>query len=254
MNGPRYRRLVPWVLLGLLLTIACDGAERAGGDDHASPVTVRAVLSKDPASLSLLGKTDRNAEILAVQITDSLVQYDPELNLQPRVAESWEILRGPGTRDLSPPARRTLARRPSGHRRRRRLHREQGARTGGGEPCLGSAVQGAGLRRGAGRANGAGALRRGHAGLARGLAAAAASTPPGRAPTRTCSPGVRAAPGRLRAVPLRRATGRAGDRPRGQRRLLGRPAGHRPSRAQDLPGPAHRLPGAAHRRPGRSSR
>ena len=91
MNGLRHRCLVPWMLAGLLLSIACGGAERAGGDDHASPVTVRACISKDPASLSLLGKTDRNAEILAVQITDSLVQYDPELNLQPRVAESWEL-------------------------------------------------------------------------------------------------------------------------------------------------------------------
>jgi peptide/nickel transport system substrate-binding protein len=78
----------------LLLAAACGGgAEESAGTPGtpSRPVTVRAYITKDPASLSLLGKTDRNAEILAVQISDSLVQYDPELDLQPRVAESWEV-------------------------------------------------------------------------------------------------------------------------------------------------------------------
>jgi peptide/nickel transport system substrate-binding protein len=41
--------------------------------------------------LSLLGKPDRYSELVATQVTDSLVQYDPGMRLVPRVAESWEI-------------------------------------------------------------------------------------------------------------------------------------------------------------------
>jgi peptide/nickel transport system substrate-binding protein len=70
----------------LALAGGCGGGGRSDGT-----LTVRAHLSADPASLSLIGKTDRSAEILAVQLTDSLVQYDAELNLHPRVAESWEL-------------------------------------------------------------------------------------------------------------------------------------------------------------------
>lgn len=88
MTVPESQRLAPWLLAaGVLLAPACGG----GADPAGQAVTVRAQLSDDPASLSLIGKTDRNAEILAVQITDSLVQYDAELNLLPRVAESWEL-------------------------------------------------------------------------------------------------------------------------------------------------------------------
>ena len=82
------QRVTPWLAAtALLLAVACGG----GTEPSAQPVTVRAHLAADPASLSLIGKTDRNTEILAVQITDSLVQYDPEMNLLPRVAESWEL-------------------------------------------------------------------------------------------------------------------------------------------------------------------
>jgi peptide/nickel transport system substrate-binding protein len=81
-------RIAPWLAAALLLpALACGD----GSQPPDQPVTVRAHLSTDPASLCLIGKTDRSTEILAVQISDSLVQYDPELNLLPRVAESWEI-------------------------------------------------------------------------------------------------------------------------------------------------------------------
>jgi peptide/nickel transport system substrate-binding protein len=42
----------------------------------------------------MIGKPDTNSERLAVQITDSLVQYDAQMALVPRVAESWEIADG----------------------------------------------------------------------------------------------------------------------------------------------------------------
>jgi peptide/nickel transport system substrate-binding protein len=78
------RRLLALATLGLS---AC--VDPGGGPPPAAPTAVRAALSQDPASLSLLGKWDRATEIVALQITDSLVRYDPELRLVPRVAESW---------------------------------------------------------------------------------------------------------------------------------------------------------------------
>jgi len=88
MRDSRSLRLAPWLAASLLFLAAACGSTPERSD---RPITIRAHLSDDPASLSLIGKSDRNAEIVAVQITDSLVQFDPELNLLPRVAESWEI-------------------------------------------------------------------------------------------------------------------------------------------------------------------
>jgi peptide/nickel transport system substrate-binding protein len=76
----------------LVLAVACGGeGSRRGVEPVAGPVTVRALLSHDPPSLSLIGKADRNSAILAVQLTDSLLQFDPDLTLQPRLAESYEF-------------------------------------------------------------------------------------------------------------------------------------------------------------------
>ena len=83
-------------IAGALLAVVLVGCPGPGPDDPgsaraAADNTVRALFSADPASLTLLGKMDLNTEILAVQITDSLVQYDSRLALRPRVAESWEV-------------------------------------------------------------------------------------------------------------------------------------------------------------------
>ncbi len=91
----RPRPLEPSARAGLLfLALAAlshgSGCER-GADPLGRPRTVRAQLTQAPASLSLIGKTDYNAEKVACQLTDSLVQYDPAMNLVPRVAESWEF-------------------------------------------------------------------------------------------------------------------------------------------------------------------
>jgi len=48
-------------------------------------------MGADPASLSLIGKTDFNSEILGALITDSLVKYDANLEPKPRLAESWQV-------------------------------------------------------------------------------------------------------------------------------------------------------------------
>jgi peptide/nickel transport system substrate-binding protein len=52
---------------------------------------VRVLMTNEPKSLSLIGKTDRNAEIVAAQIADGLLQYDADLSLQPALADSWEF-------------------------------------------------------------------------------------------------------------------------------------------------------------------
>jgi peptide/nickel transport system substrate-binding protein len=80
-------------LAGVLVSLSACTAEPEGGGPGAATrrQTVRVVLTQDPPSLSLLGKANQTTEILAAQITDSLVQYDEHLELQPRVARSWEI-------------------------------------------------------------------------------------------------------------------------------------------------------------------
>ena len=52
---------------------------------------VRMHISQDPASLSLIGKTDLNSEIFGIRLTDALVQYDEKLVIRPLLAESWEF-------------------------------------------------------------------------------------------------------------------------------------------------------------------
>lgn len=94
--GVRRHRGSRVAALSLILVAACgnNAAPRPGvarSEGGGLPTVVRIHLTTDPASLSLLGKTDRMTEILAVQITDGLVQYDPGLVIQPRLAESWEL-------------------------------------------------------------------------------------------------------------------------------------------------------------------
>ncbi len=79
-------RLIFVVVLTVLLGLGCTSEP-----DHVERNTVHALMSHDPPSMSLVGKTDRNSEVLARQITDSLVQYDSDMNLIPRVAESWSL-------------------------------------------------------------------------------------------------------------------------------------------------------------------
>jgi peptide/nickel transport system substrate-binding protein len=76
--------------LGFVCLLAsCSPAEAPSG--VAAERVVRMHITKDPASMSLIGKTDLNAEIFAMRLTDALVQYDDKLILQPLLAESWQL-------------------------------------------------------------------------------------------------------------------------------------------------------------------
>lgn len=88
----RVRRPLVQALLGVLtagLASCVPEGDRPAGP--AGRVVVRALMSHDPPSLSLIGKMDRNSEILAAQITDALLQYDARMQLRPRLAESYEF-------------------------------------------------------------------------------------------------------------------------------------------------------------------
>jgi len=82
--GRRIGGAAVWLTALLVLLCGCAGRDAAPRRDE-----VRAYLAADPASLSLIGKTDASAVEVASQISDSLVQYDESLELRPRVAESW---------------------------------------------------------------------------------------------------------------------------------------------------------------------
>jgi peptide/nickel transport system substrate-binding protein len=78
---------------GAGLVVAVAIALVACGKPPAPPPRrdVVAALYSDPTSLSLVGNTDQNASLLAKLVTDSLVDYGPDLRFAPRVAASWEL-------------------------------------------------------------------------------------------------------------------------------------------------------------------
>jgi ABC-type transport system substrate-binding protein len=53
--------------------------------------TLRVALSGEPASLYIPNTPDMNSDTAASQLYDPLVQLDAEGNIQPSLAESWEI-------------------------------------------------------------------------------------------------------------------------------------------------------------------
>ena len=84
---PRSRRPL---LVATMLAVSLGCVSEKAPD--VEPTTVSAYLgSASPRSLSMIAKTDRGSEIFAVQLTDSLVQYDPQMRLVPRLAERWEL-------------------------------------------------------------------------------------------------------------------------------------------------------------------
>lgn len=70
--------------------VACTPTD-SPAPSAATPRVVRMHITQDPASLSLIGKTDLNTEIVAMRVTDALVQYDEHMTLRPLLAESWNI-------------------------------------------------------------------------------------------------------------------------------------------------------------------
>ena len=84
------------VLVGLLAHCApadspSKGAGSVAGSPQAGERVVRMHITADPASLSLIGKSDLNSEIVAMRLSDALVQYDDQLVIRPLLAESWEV-------------------------------------------------------------------------------------------------------------------------------------------------------------------
>ena len=76
----------------LVLAFVCLLASCAPpGTGPQAERVVRMHITQDPASLSLIGKTDLNSEIFGMRLTDALVQYDDKLVIRPLLAESWKF-------------------------------------------------------------------------------------------------------------------------------------------------------------------
>lgn len=78
-----------WLLL-LALSLGATACRGASADGPQSG-TVRTVMTTEPSSLSLIGKSDRNSQIIASLVSDSLFKYDADLTLTPRLASSWDL-------------------------------------------------------------------------------------------------------------------------------------------------------------------
>jgi len=84
-SGRPLRLFPAWILL--VLAVACSRAPETARATRP----LRAGLQSYPASLSLIGNTDRNSEMIAALITEGLVAYDARLGVQPRLARSWDV-------------------------------------------------------------------------------------------------------------------------------------------------------------------
>lgn len=78
-------------LVGASLALALACRAPSGRDDGFRTNTVRAHLTSEPQSLSLIGKTDYNSEVIALLISDGLVAYDASLEMRPVLATSWDL-------------------------------------------------------------------------------------------------------------------------------------------------------------------
>jgi len=79
------RRLAGCIAVSLLLQAGCAAPPEPGAP------TLRAYLSTEPASLNFVTQNDFNTEIVAKLVGDSLVDFNSELDLVPRLAASWEV-------------------------------------------------------------------------------------------------------------------------------------------------------------------
>ena len=73
-----------------LFTIAASPAQDPVPPE-APEGTLRVALSTFPNSLFIPLTAERNADNAATQLFDSLVYFNPEGELQPALAESWDI-------------------------------------------------------------------------------------------------------------------------------------------------------------------
>lgn len=74
---------------GLFVAFAIALVACGSPPDPSHRRDVVAALYSDPTSFSLVGNTDQPASLIARLVTDSLVDFGPDLRFEPRVAASW---------------------------------------------------------------------------------------------------------------------------------------------------------------------
>lgn len=104
MQHQRSHRLAPRFLCALSVTalflLFCSCAENEAekisdqsgmSDRKCYGDTLIAAYSADPHSLNFVSATDKFSNVIARLVTDSLIYHDDQLNIIPKLAESWEI-------------------------------------------------------------------------------------------------------------------------------------------------------------------
>ncbi|MFQ5768732.1 MAG: ABC transporter substrate-binding protein, partial [Acidobacteriota bacterium] len=76
-----------WLLLALTLqVVACRRPP-----SPAESLTLNAYLSTEPASLNFISQNDRSTESIGRLVCDTLVGFDRDVRLVPRLAASWDV-------------------------------------------------------------------------------------------------------------------------------------------------------------------
>src|SRR5256712_10104019 len=91
---PRSLSRIPFTLLAAALLFACTSPpQEVGGGAATSDYGGRFVypLRTEPATLNFVTASDQPADLVSRLVGDSLVDRDVDLNLVPRLAESWEF-------------------------------------------------------------------------------------------------------------------------------------------------------------------
>ena len=79
-----------WTVLFVLATVGCGGGDGSSGDPRGGTIVVG--MRSDLGSLNPVTYNDQYSyEIINYALFTPLVQYDDKLNVQPYLAESWEL-------------------------------------------------------------------------------------------------------------------------------------------------------------------
>src|SRR6058998_360952 len=94
---PRSLSRIPFTLLAAALLSACTSSPpEVGGGAVTSDYGGRFVypLRTEPATLNFVTASDQSADLVSRLVGDSLVDRDVDLNVVPRLAESWDFSDG----------------------------------------------------------------------------------------------------------------------------------------------------------------